>query len=43
MIMEMIMKLMKYAMFTGVVMFVGYFILRIMNGDLKDVDNEQYN
>ncbi len=43
MIMGMIMKLIKYAMFSGVVMFIGYFILRIMNGDLKDVDNEQYN
>lgn len=41
--MDLILKLMKYALFTGIAMLIGYFILRIMNGDLKDGDNEQYN
>lgn len=39
--MGMIMGLIKYTMFVSVVMFVGYVVLRIMHGDLKEINHER--
>ncbi len=36
----MIRKLIKYGFLTGILLFVSYFIIRIVNSDLDDTVNE---